>query len=119
MTENLRTIDRYLVSLSHIFETADIYQSVIICPNAIISHIYTRMMAEDYPVVRFNDASGVASFIDSHSRTLLVSESEIFDFQKCCTMLCPRVNVVISLGMFDCDDFEDLFDGTSVEFIVA
>jgi hypothetical protein len=77
------------------------------------------MKEQDYPVVLFDDTEGIQSFMQTHSRCLLVAEKEVVDFRECAVIVCPHVNVVISMGAFDADDFESIFDKLGVTFLVA
>ena len=111
--------DKCIESLHSIFETFDIYQSVIICPDKWILQLHSVMKDQDYPVVRFDDTEGIQNFIQAHARCLIVAEKEVVDFRECAVIVCPHVNVVISMGAFDADDLESIFDKMSVKFLVA
>ena len=111
--------DKCIESLHSIFETFDIYQSVVICPDKWLTRLHTAMKEQDYPVVLFDDTEGIQSFMQTHSRCLLVAEKEVVDFRECAVIVCPHVNVVISMGAFDADDFESIFDKLGVTFLVA
>jgi len=69
--------------------------------------------------VLFDDTEGIQSFLQTHSRCLLVAEKEVVDFRECANILCPNVNVVVSMGAFDEDDFEAIFNKLLVTFLLA
>lgn len=113
-------VKELIISISSIYETFNIFQSVIIADDSHAESLYNLLIYHDFPVVMYEDENDVQAFVACDSRILLVTMAEIDHFVKRYVDLCGNVNIIISTTTsFDDDYIADLCLPPHVEVLFA
>jgi hypothetical protein len=117
---NDTSVDNLLLSINDIYETLNIFQSIIIVDDVNADSLYNDLIDLEFPIVTYADEDDVQDFIKCNKRVLLVTMAEIEHFVKRYTEICNNVTVIISTTTaFDDDYITDLHLPSHVNVIFA
>jgi len=83
-------------AINDIFESINVYQSVIIVERASIVEIVELLMDDDYPVACFTLEADREMFVNCRARMLIVCIEELDDLMSMYSDICWNVTLFIS-----------------------
>jgi hypothetical protein len=91
-------LDCFLPQIQRVYETYNIYQSIIGCPQEEAGDLVDRLLKDDYPVVLWDQ--GCQKFIDMQARAIVIPFEVLVDEINASALksILGHVNIVISLG---------------------